>query len=671
VGRTERNRKRSRPARPPTVKPARPPRRWLWWTVAAALLCGAGLWTLAWYGSRLTAFGGSKLNVLLITLDTTRADYLGCYGRRSAQTPNLDRLARQGVLFKHCTASSPQTLPSHCSILTGLYPFAHGVRRNGTDELPAAAVTLAEAFKSAGYRTYAAIAAYVLNRQFGTAQGFDVYRDVDAPRLGGDPLAVERKGNEVCDDAIQLLRSAGRHPFFMWVHFYDPHYPYESRRVGDPASPAAYEDEIAFMDLQIGRLLDELARLKLDHRTAVVVVGDHGEGLNDHGEYQHGFFLYQTTLHVPLIVRCPGRVATGHEVEGVVRIIDVAPTIVELAGLPPLEDVQGVSLVPMLTGQTTDLHLAAYGEAPEAHTLLRLSRQRSLTVGNWKYVLSSRPQLYDLESDPQETHDLTGEHPDRGAELRDQLRALIAQAPPPLQENPAQTRLTDSEIARLESLGYMGVVADELDSGATELDAFEPQGVDPREHVHTIAVYDRAREAIRAGHFEQAEPMLQAVVAALPEAPSPLRDLAFVLGRLRKFDQAAEMYERALAVMPKDSRTRAQYASMLMDARRWEAAMLQARQVLALTPDDFSAHSMLGIACAKLERWDEAQQHLEAAVRVEPRNTNALHTLGQVYYQRGMLPQAAECFRKALAIDPKLDRSRAALQAVEQRMRAP
>jgi arylsulfatase A-like enzyme/Flp pilus assembly protein TadD len=610
------------------------------------------------------AGSGAKRNVLLITLDTTRADYLGCYGRTAAQTPALDRLAREGVLFRRCSTCTVQTLPSHCTIMTGLYPYVHGVRRNGTDQLPSGALTLAETLKKAGFATAAAIASYVLDPRFGIAQGFDTYHAVPAPQAGGDPAGAQRKGDMVADDALNLLRTLAGQRFFLWVHFYDPHYPYESPRVPDRESPAAYADEITFMDAQIGRLVEELRRLKLDENTLIVLVGDHGEGLNDHDEFEHRFFAYETTLHVPLIMYCPGLMPAGRQVRGLVRTLDIAPTILDLIGAPTLPDAQGVSLKPLVSGRTEDLQLAAYGEALETHTLFRLSRLRTLTVGNWKYILSEQPRLYDLSKDPGELQDVSAEDPDVAAALRNQLHTLLAEAPPPIAGD-THVDPTSSEIARLQSLGYMSVVTDPNESGLAERDLFEPTGTDPHPYAAVLSVYERAGDALGHGRFPEAERGLRRVIEALPDAPAPPRDLAYALGQQGKFDDAIQMYERALALAPADAHTRVQYASQLMDAQRWEAAIAQANLVLAQMPDDFSAHSMLGVAYATLGRMDEAQVQLEMAVRAEPRNINAVYTLGQVYAKRGLFPQAAECFRKVLALEPRFEPARQALQLVE------
>ena len=283
-------------------------------------------------------------NLLLITLDTTRTDHLSCYGGTATQTPHLDKIAAEGTRFAYCTSCSPITLPSHASILTGLYPYAHGARQNGTGRLAPANETLTEILKDAGLQTRATVASFVLNAQYGTSQGFDEYRDV-TPDAGTAALAAERKGDVICDDALEMLEDVADQPFFMWVHFYDPHHPYISRRHPDVHSAEAYADEVAYMDEQIGRLMSKVSALGLDGNTLVVVVADHGEGLGQHEELQHGNFIYDTTIHVALLMRYPGLVPAGHTVDTHVRTVDIAPTILELMGQPELERAQGSSYV--------------------------------------------------------------------------------------------------------------------------------------------------------------------------------------------------------------------------------------------------------------------------------------------------------------------------------------
>ncbi len=608
-----------------------------------------------------------RFNVLLITVDTTRADHLGCYGGTATRTPHMDRLADDGVLFQRCSTSSVMTLPSHCTIMTGLYPFVHGVRRNGGDPLPAAAVTLAEVFKEAGFATAAALGSYVLDRRFGLAQGFDEYRDV--PPVSGTPAAgAQRKGDQVCDDALELLRQRAQQRFFLWAHFYDPHYPYESPRHPDVGSAAAYADEVSYMDGEIGRLLNGLRELGLESSTLVVLVGDHGEGLDEHLEYQHGYFVYETCQQVPFLMRGPGLGTAGRQIDAVVRTADLAPTILELAGLPPLESISGVSLVPLLAEPSTDLPRCAYAETVEPYALLRLARIRTFTAGRWKYIWSTSPQLFDLESDPGELHNRIAEQPAVADALHEELRALLAEAPPAVRAD-RSAPLTPGELARLESLGYVGAVADAHPADVSELDTFEPEGRDAHEYAALIRTYEYAREAIGRGRLAEAESGLRSVLAVLPEAPSALRDLAHVQRQQGRQVAAAQTYEQALKVSPRDARTRVQYASLLMDQRLWEEAADQARQALLVRPSDLAAHMILGAAYERLDRLDEACAHLETVAQLDPRVVSSMYALGQLYFRLRRFSDAAECFQRVLAVEPEFEPAQAGLRATERVLR--
>ncbi len=299
----------------------------------------------------------SRTNVVLVTVDTLRADRLGAYGNASGLTPNLDRLARSGVVFENASAAAPLTLPSHASILTGTYPLRHGVRDNGGYHLAPESVTLAETLAARSYRTGAFVGAFVLDSRWGLDQGFERYFDdfdfesFDDVSLG----SVSRRGDEVVSEALAWMGGAKAGPFFAWLHLYDPHAPYEppepyrSRRAGERYG--LYDGEVVYVDELIGRLLDWLSRESLDEATVVVVMADHGEALEDHGELDHGFFIYDATMKVPFIIRAPA-LPKGVRVRAQVRSIDLMPTVLDLVGLPPEPSVQGTSLLPLALGES-------------------------------------------------------------------------------------------------------------------------------------------------------------------------------------------------------------------------------------------------------------------------------------------------------------------------------
>jgi arylsulfatase A-like enzyme/Flp pilus assembly protein TadD len=662
--------RRQRQRRPVPETPRGASRRWRWVIAAGIAVLGAAAGIVHWAGGFSRQRGGhtGPLNVLLITLDTTRADYLSCYGRSPAQTPQMDRFAREGVLFRHCATSAVMTLPSHCTIMTGLYPFVHGVRRNGVDHLPPAAYTLAEALKSAGYTTAAAIASIVLDPRFGLDQGFDAYHAV--PRLPGTSGGgnLQRKGDQLCDDALDLLRERAHERFFVWAHFYDPHYPYDSPRHPDIQSAEAYADEVEYLDRQIGRLLEGLRQLGLEQNTLVVMVGDHGEGLEEHLEYQHGYLIYETCERVPLLMRCPGVIPAGRQIDAVVRTADVAPTILDLTGQPPLGSVAGVSLKPLLTGESADLRLSAYAESPQPYTVLRLSTIRTLTQERWKYVWSTSPQLFDLQADPGELHNVIRQHEDTANSLREQLRSLLTSAPPRLAEANSAA-LTSDDVSKLESLGYVGLTTGSDAGDSSGLDALEPQGGDPYAQAPVIRAYERARDMIGKDQFANAERELRGVLSVLPDAPAPGHDLAHVLRQQGKLDEAIRVYERLLQITPSDARARVQYAAVLVDSRRYELGAVQADQAVRSAPSDATARTILGIAYYNLAKFDLAREQLEAATRLDPGSSKALDALGRAYSQLGRFAEAAECFQRLLSVDPNSKSARTQLEAAQQKLR--
>src|SRR4051794_15330560 len=367
------------------------------------------------------------LNLLLITLDTTRADRIHAYGFDEVETPNLDRLAREGVLFEQAVSAAPLTLPAHSSIFTGKFPPAHGVRDNGGFFLDERETTIAERLQARGFTTGGFVGAYVLDHKWGVAQGFQTYfDDFDLSKYQSLSLgSVDRPGNEVADKALAWLDTVAATRFFGWVHFYDAHSPYtppepfKSRYDGRP-----YIGEIAFVDSQVGRLLAYLDGHDLARKTVVVVMGDHGESLGEHGESTHGFFVYQSTMHVPLLIRTPFDSMTGRRVSDTVRSVDILPTALELLGIRIADRLEGTSLVPLMTGAKKELGLAAYSEAIYPRFHFGWSDLRALTSGRYKYVAAPRPELYDLQQDPRESKNIYSERQALGDRMGQELAAL-------------------------------------------------------------------------------------------------------------------------------------------------------------------------------------------------------------------------------------------------------
>ncbi len=404
----------------------------------------------------LACAGRGSQVIVVITLDTVRADHLGCYGSRRGLTPNLDRLAARSVLFEDASCAVPLTLPSHASLFTGRYPTATGVRNNGSYVLPASETTLAEVLSARGFRTGAVVGAFPLSKRFGLAQGFDIYDDEMPRRAARDGQAFsvhfdERNAAAVTDRAIAVWERLGSAPRFLWVHYFDAHAPYAAPEPwGSEHSERPYEGEIAYVDAQLGRLL---ARLGRDAPQAVIVVAaDHGESLGEHGEKTHGVFVYQSTIHVPLLISAPGLWPEGKRVTEPVSLVDVAPTLLALARVRARGGVDGVDLGPAVEGAKRASR-EVYAESYLPLLQFRFSALTMLRDGPLKYVDAPAVELYDLARDPGETRNLAGTGLPAEAPLASRLAALGSHADPS-----ASTRAAggpDGEsAARLASLGH-------------------------------------------------------------------------------------------------------------------------------------------------------------------------------------------------------------------------
>jgi arylsulfatase A-like enzyme len=408
-------------------------------------------------------------NVLLVTLDTTRADRLSIYGFQTASMPAMERLAREGVVFQRATTVAPLTLPAHCSLLTGLYPLHHGVRDNADLPLDAAHPTLAQMLHDRGFRTAAFVASSVLASDRGVARGFDTYRDTRKTSDAGSSLDTRRPGNEVVDEALTWLTGHEDRPFFAWVHLYDAHAPYRppepfrSRYAADP-----YEGGLAFADSQVNRLIEWLESQHQLDRTLVIVAGDHGEALGDHGELEHGMFLYESVMHVPLVMRVPG--VAPRRIDGITSLVDVLPTVLGLLGLPAG------------AGDGLDLSRAIRrGEEPSDRVIYSESLYprrfgwaalRAVRAGQIKFIEAPRPEVYDLNADAFEEHDLSHDRPDLVATMRARLETLVHSAPPDRVEPQGARAAAPDELRALRSLGY---VSSSRASSATAISAPDPK----------------------------------------------------------------------------------------------------------------------------------------------------------------------------------------------------
>ncbi len=592
------------------------------------------------------------LNLVVITLDTTRADRLGAYGYQRAGTPNVDGLAQDGVLFEHASTAAPLTLPAHSTLFTGRFPPEHGVRDNGGYFLNESEQTLAEVLKARGYATAGFIAAYVLDSKWGIAQGFDTYfDDFDLSKYKVMSMgAIQRPGNEVVDRALPWIDQHHASPFFAWIHLYDAHTPYtppepyKSLYPGDP-----YQGEISFADAQVGRVVSLLRERSLLESTVVVVMGDHGESLNDHGEAGHGFFVYESTMHVPLVISAPFSTMRGRRVGDSVRSADVMPTVLDLLGVPkPANDViDGVSVAPLMAGAQAELGLEAYAEAVYPLHHFGWSELRALRQGRYKVIAAPRPELYDLQDDPTETRNL---FPDRRA-LGDLMLGRLAQMEAHFRASlPARSEAVEIDPdakARLAALGYVGSFVASLD------DASQKGLADPKDKVDLFNAITRAREIAKdENEIAAAMGILDDVLKKDPKVIDAWFTLGMMSSRRGRDKDAIGFYKRALALKADDEEAVINMAHSYRKLGRDDDALVGFRRFLELDPKNAQVHYEIAQILLDRGKSAEAVTELRQALAVEPKMAAARNALGVAALNEGDLDAAEAEIRRALKLKP-------------------
>ncbi len=583
-------------------------------------------------------------NVLLVTLDTTRADRLGCYGWTAARTPALDALARRGTLFENAVAQVPMTLPSHATLLTGRYPRELGIRLNGQAALTPEHPTLASAFKAHGYETAAFVAAFVLDSRFGLNRGFDVYDD----EVGEGVLM--RRADAVTDRALAWLRGVERRPFFVWVHYFDPHKPYDPPEAFRAIGKDAYDGEVAFVDSQILRILRWLEESGFADDTLVVVAGDHGESFGEHGEEGHAMFLYQTNLRVPLLLAHPRLRGRGAHVGETVELADVFPTVLDLFGWSPPRDLLSRSLAPALQGEAL-ADRESYAESHYVRHTYGWAEQRSLTDRRFKYVSSTRPELFDLAADRGEAHNLAEARPDTAYRMR---RALLARYGAMRPGRAATVALDEDARRRLTSLGYVSAEVSSPDDGEL-LTAGLP---DPKGMLEVVEQLRLAEELRVQGEPNRALARLEAIA---PRAPGSLR-LRHLLAQsyldAGRFEPALAAAEAALELDVGFPPALSIAGEALVGLGRVREGVERFRAAAAL--DRTQVRLLVELARKRVRAADlaTAARLLEAALDLEPRQPAAHNELGLLREQGGELSAAIEQYERALQLDPTLSPAR-------------
>ncbi len=555
-------------------------------------------------------------------------------------TPNLDRLARSGAIFTQAITAAPITLPAHASILSGLYPTSHATRFNGIFRLPDEVETVAETLKAAGFATGAFVGAFVLDRRFGLEKGFDVYDDELPEGSNADSVYfTERRAEEVVARALHFIEAHQQERFFVWVHVYDPHLPHDAPAPYSERYPGrGYDAEVAYTDASLGPLLDAVD----DDRTAVIVIGDHGEGLGDHGESSHTLFVYDSTMKVPLILRAP-QVTPGTRVERQVRSVDLAPTILELAGVASRGPIDGVSLLGRLGRESEEL--SAYGETFGTLYQFNWSELRFLRKDGFKFIEAPRPELYDLRADPGETNNLWSESPsDLGKRLRRELdRAAKA-------EKEISAKPVDEETRRkLESLGYVASARRKKPGGLP----------DPKDRVE---VFDRMQELLSPDVPAEREIQgFREILALEPLNVLAQKRIAGVLAEEGQLEEAVVEFQKLHLIAELDSKDWENLVSALLLLNRTEEALTLTEQALAEFPWYRELYVVRGEALEKAGRFDEARGAYTKAVELGPEVAENYWRRGVVAWKLGDSAGAERDFRESLTGDTALEEGRLAL----------
>jgi arylsulfatase A-like enzyme/Tfp pilus assembly protein PilF len=590
-------------------------------------------------------------NILLVTIDTLRADRLGAYGYALARTPVLDRLAAEGVRFADATAHAPLTYPSHVAILTGRYAGSFGIRLNGMTALPESATTIAETVKAKGYRTGAVVASVILERSYGLDQGFDSYDD----RIAIHPAEtmalseLQRPADDVTAAAIGWLKgpSTPGTPWFLWAHYYDPHLPYSAPTRFSAAAPdRPYDAEVAFVDAELGKLLQAIDR----RRTIVIVTADHGEALGDHGEPDHGFFLYDATLHVPLIVSGPAVGAgpsAGHSfaprvVREQVRSVDIAPTIAALAGVRGDAALDGVSLVNLLDGGARKEVPVSLAESWYPRLHFGWSELRSARVGEWKYIAAPKPELYDLRTDRAEAQNRIADRSAVAGRLAAEIGRSTAAAKneeaPPVQPDQAT-------VERLRALGYVGTFAP-VTAGSSN--------VNPLDRIADYRAYrdlfNRALGLLGQKRPAAAAAVLQKLIKMNVRAFEAHLYLGNAYAAQSKYEAALGEYEIASMLNPPLASPDFEAAKVLSAQGNHQAAIARCRAGLRKDPRSFYGHYTLGVAYQKAQQWPEAVAAFSQAVEINGQDARAHANLAGAALRVGNLDVAGAHFERMIEL---------------------
>jgi arylsulfatase A-like enzyme/Flp pilus assembly protein TadD len=597
----------------------------------------------------------TRPNIILITLDTTRADRMGFLESKRELTPNLDAMAQQGVVFVRAYSQVPITTASHATILTGTYPQFNRVNDFGVPLSPKLPY-LPDLLRAQGYHTGAFVGSLILDPMDGTAPGFDRGFEVyDAGfhlrRHGADRYkSVERRASDVVNHALAWLSQLPNGPFFLWVHLYDAHDPY------DPPAPykarfaaQPYDGEIAYADSCVGKLVDEIRKHGLYDETLIAVMADHGESLGAHGENTHGIFLYDETLHVPLVFKLPASHAAGRRIDMRARLVDVAPTILQEVGLPVPKEMQGESLSGLMKAVVKDSPTpvpddrSAYAETDYPHRAFGWSSLRALRTGKYLYVRAPERELYNQAADPEAAHNLAPGSKavaDTVGSQLDDFRAKTSQTLVDLAKPDAE------QMQKLQALGYVS-----SDSSETK-DSEKLSGTDPKTKIQVSNLLHDAMFDVEDARYEEAIPLLKKALAEQPELPVANMQYGIAQARLKNFAEAIGPLQKAVKLMPDNGLGHYELGLALFETGDWKGAAPEFEAAVARAPKWADAQFSLASVYARTDRVPEAKEHLDVCLGLDPAHYRANLLRGRILTLQHKAVEALPNLQKAVEVQP-------------------
>ena len=585
-------------------------------------------------------------NVIFISLDTMRADHLGCYGYGSNTTPNIDKFASENILFENVIAPAPMTFPSHSSVFTGTNPVYHGVHNNVDEHFDDYNVTLAETLKDAGYKTCAVVSSFVLDSKNGIGQGFDDYlnHNEQTTGLAGPELAAGRRAQEATKQASDWLDKNSKDRFFLFVHYFDPHFPYA------PPEPFAgeyadnlYAGEIAYMDKSIGTFFDKLKSLGLYDDTVIVVFGDHGEMLGEHGETEHSFYVYESAVKVPMIIKPAGNV-NPVRVKEQVGLIDIAPTVYSILGIKPRDVFHGEDISRFFDGVTVRQEKRYYYIESLTPKIFECNSLLGVIERDWKYIQTTRPELYNVANDRAEVNNLVEQESRRARLMKGKLQVIVEEQVYK-SETTKQKEYDAESIEQLASLGYIG-------GGIEETFDFDQSKFDPKDMVEVFEKFKIASKCYAKQDFDKALVLSREIQEEFPTI-IPAHDLtANIAFHKGDMETAIVNYLKALELRPQSVPLLEKVAFSYQKNKQFEESSVIWKKLLVLAPDNLNALNNYGTDMIKLENRKPAIESWEKSVEINPAQPEIHNKLAMMYYVDGDFERVASHWKEAIKYKP-------------------